>query len=136
MRLEWLGRGTCTASVALALAGTACATQAGGINVVRPEVPAARDSIAITVINDHWYDARVYAVYGGAMRYPLGVIGNKREVGPIVIPWQIQELSMEVDLIIAPGRYVTDEILVQPGDIVELRIPPNISSSGFFRPMP
>ncbi len=120
----------------LLLVGVACAGNRGGIEVVHPESSMVRDSVTISVFNDHWYDARVYAVYGDAMRYPLGVIGNKRDAGPFTIPWQVQPLAMEIDFVIESGRYVSDEILVDPGDLVELRIPPNIAASGFFRRIP
>ena len=121
---------------AVCLLGAACGGNRGGIEVVHPESSSARDSVTISILNDHWYDARVHAVYGGAMRYPLGVVGNKRDAGPFTIPWHVQPLAIEIDFIIESGRYVSDEILVDPGDLVELRIPPNIAASGFFRPAP
>jgi hypothetical protein len=119
--------GLTTVRVVLLIGGFACARNSGGLVVARPENPIARDSITITVINDHWYDARVHAVYGGGLRYPLGVIGNKREGGPFVIPWHVDDLIMEIDFVVERGRYGSDRVLVEP---------PNISSSGFFAPIP
>jgi len=123
-------------SAVIVFGAVACAGNRGGIAVTHPESAFARDSITISVLNDHWYDARVYVVYGDAIRYPLGVVANKREAGPFTIPWHVQPLAMEVDFIIEYGRYLSDEILVDPGDLVELRIPPNIAASGFFRIVP
>jgi len=120
-----------TIAVALVIVGAACA-RSNPITIAHPPTPLQRDSIIITVINDHFYEARVHAVYNQGLRYPLGVMGMKRESGPFTIPWHIEELAFEVDMITIAGRYVSDEILVQPGDLVELRIPPNISSSAFF----
>ncbi|KPJ94680.1 MAG: hypothetical protein AMS18_03245 [Gemmatimonas sp. SG8_17] len=116
---------------ALVIVAAAC-SQSNPITIAHTPTPLVRDSIIVTVINDHFYEARVHAVYGQGLRYPLGVMGMKRENGPFTIPWHIEELAFEIDMITISGRYVSDEIPVQPGDLVELRIPPNISSSAFF----
>ncbi len=120
-----------TIVAALLLVVAAC-SRSSPITIARGPAPLVRDSIIVTVINDHFYEARVHAVYNQGLRYPLGVMGMKRDNGPFTIPWHIEELAFEVDMITIPGRYVSDEILVQPGDLVELRIPPNIASSAFF----
>ena len=121
----------------LLLFAVACASKSGGVEVVSPEGPQRRDSVSVSVINDHWEEVRVYAVYGvGAMRYPLGVVGNKREAGPFTIPYQEDWLTMEVHFVLGSGKYLSDRVDVDPGDFVQLRVPANISSSGFFTPIP
>jgi hypothetical protein len=127
-------RSSNTIAAALVIVVAGC-SRGNPITIAHTPTPLVRDSIIVTVINDHFYEARVHAVYNQGLRYPLGVMGMKRENGPFTIPWHIEELAFEIDMITIPGRYVSDEIPVQPGDLVELRIPPNIASSGFFTPI-
>jgi hypothetical protein len=124
-------RSTKTIAAALVIVVMTC-SRSSPITIGHTPNPLVRDSIIITVINDHFYEARVYAVYNQGLYYPLGVMGMKRESGPFTIPWHIEELAFEIDMITISGRYRSDEIPVEPGDLVELRIPPNIASSGFF----
>ena len=101
---------------------------------VRPaEGPAAPDSVFVEIVNDNYYDARLHAIYEGGMRYPLGTVGGNRRQAAVAIPWQPRPLEVTVTLIIGGGAYVSDRIDVAPGDIVAVRVPPNIASSIFFR---
>lgn len=119
-----------------ALLVVGCAGSQGGIDVVHPEVATGRESVAVEVINEHFYDARLYALYVNGERYPLGTVPGNSTAGPITIPWRPRTLTVEVHMIIAGGAYLSDGVDVEPGDLVQIRLPPNIESSGFFRPLP
>lgn len=121
-------------SIALLGAGVALACGGGNaVNVERDAFPTPPDSVFVRIINDTYYDARVRAVYEGGLRYPMGTIGGNRTQEEISIPWQPRSLAFEIQLIIGPGTFYSDEVDVAAGDLVELRLPPNIESSGLFR---
>ena len=103
------------------------------MNVERGAFPTPPDSVFVRIINDTYFDARVRAVYEGGLRYPMGTIGGNRTKGEISIPWQPRSLAFEIQLVIGPGTFYSQEVTVVAGDLVELRLPPNIESSGLFR---
>jgi hypothetical protein len=39
----------------------------------------------------------------------------------------------EISFIAEPGVYYTDKLVLERGDVIRLRIPPNIATSAFFR---
>jgi len=102
------------------------------------QAPAAEapDSVFVEVINDNYYDARLYAVYAGGARYPLGTVGGNLRQARVAIPWSPRPLVVELLLVIGGGRYVSDALSAQPGEVVEIRLPPNLDASGFFRRAP
>jgi hypothetical protein len=120
------------ASVALALVGAAC----GPRSAVRVEPAAALtapDSVFVEIINDNYYDVRVHMIYEGGSRHSLGTIAGNRRQGAISILWQPRPLVAEVTVIIGGGVYLSDKVDVAAGDVVQIRVPPNIESSTFFR---
>jgi len=85
--------------------------------------PAWQDSVTVTIINDNFYDANIYALYLGATRDRLGTVtGHSR--GTFKIRYQPKQLVMWMHLI-GVGVTVSNEILVDPGDELELRIMPD-----------
>lgn len=118
-----------TVAVAV-LAATACA----GRQNVDPNIPAGEaDSVFVETINDNYYDARVHAVYSSGTRRTLGTIPGNGGKGEAAIPWEPRELVFEISFVIAGTAYVTYPIDVTRGESFELRLPPNIDASGFFR---
>lgn len=118
------------------LLGVGAALSCGGRNAADGEpgaFPTSPDSVFVRIINDTSYDARVRAVYESGLRYSMGTVGSNRTQGELSIPWQPRSLAFEIQLIIGPGTFVSDEVSVVAGDLVELRLPPNIESSGLFR---
>jgi len=122
-----------SAGMAAALLVVGCAPGQRGIDVVHPEAAIGRETVTVQVINEHFYDARLYAVYSNGERHPLGTVGGNTTENAITIPWRPRSLIIEVHMIIAGGAYQSDPVDVEPGDIVQVRLPPNIESSGFFR---
>jgi len=116
--------------VALAiLAGAACA---GGREMDRA-APATSDSIYIETLNENFYEARIHAVYKGGQRRSLGTIAGNGGRARIGIPWEPRALTFEVLFVISGSAYVSYPVDVSRGEAIELRLPPNIDESGFFR---
>lgn len=104
----------------LALAG--CAGGQGA----RPADPfsqnlADRQEIQIQVRNFNFSDATVWALVRDGRRIRLGVVtGKSDEV--FTLSWKFSEpMRMEFDLL-ADVRCVTEELVVDPGDILEMQI--------------
>ncbi len=114
-----------------AAVGLLCACAAGPA-ADEDLLPLASDSVFVMIVNETQYDARVHAFYRGGARYPLGTVGSNRTTEGLAIPWQPRGLSVEIDLVIGPGVFRSQEVTVAQGDLVEVRIPPNIQTSGFF----
>jgi hypothetical protein len=125
-------RDVLTLTVATALLGAGCARKPDG-RVAPKEAAAGADSVFIDVINDNYYDARVYAIYDGGARHPLGTIDGNQRVDRLAIPWRPRTIVFEVTLLVEGGTYRSDGMNVAAGDLVEIRLPPNIGSSVFFR---
>ena len=87
----------------------------------------------VEVINDNYYDARLYALYAGGARYPLGTVGGNLSQAQVAIPWTPRPLVVELFLVIGGGHYVSDVLSPQPGEVLQVRLPPNLDASGFFR---
>ncbi len=121
----------------LLLSGTPHALACGGRQAGLPVADVAdmgfRQLVAVHVVNDNYYSARVRAFYDGGNQYIIGTVESHTTADTFEIPWDTGALWFEVDLITGPGRYLSEKVLVEPGDIVELRLPPDIEESGFFR---
>lgn len=94
--------------------------------------PAA-DSVFIDAVNENFYDARVHAVYNGGQRRSLGTIAGNGGTTRTAIAWEPHSLAFEVSFIISGASYVSQPLDVSRNEIVEVRLPPNIDESGFFR---
>jgi hypothetical protein len=95
--------------------------------------PAIADSVALEVVNDNYYDARVYVVYGGGGKHPLGTIRSHTVESDLKFPWQPRHMAFEVHLITGFETYLSHEVDVAPGDYLQLRLPPNFEVSDSFR---
>lgn len=80
---------------------------------------AMRGEVSITVENQNFYDANVYALLGTERRRLGSVTGN--QTATFTFPWTPQPVRMQVDFIGADG-FVTESIPVNPGDDLELLI--------------
>jgi hypothetical protein len=101
-------------------------------DVERTDAPQFGDSIYVQIINDNYYDSRVYVVFESGTRYPLGTVSGNGRQPAIAIPWLPRALRIELLIIIGGGRYTSDPLDTRPGEFVEVRIPPNVDASGFF----
>lgn len=83
--------------------------------------PAERNEVQIQVKNHNFSDATVWALVRDGRRTRLGYVTGKSDA-VFTMPWTFSEpLRIEFDLI-ADVRCVTEQIVVDPGDIVELQI--------------
>lgn len=119
-----------TIAVVLALLGAACAGNRDGFDGA---VPALPDSIFVEALNEHFYDARIHAVYVGGQRRTLGTIAGNGGQIERALQWEPHALVFEVSFLISGARYVSYPLDVSRGELVEVRLPPNIDQSGFFR---
>ena len=101
--------------------------------VVVGAAPAVADSVAVEVVNDNYYDARVYAVYAGGAKHRMGTVRSHSSESDLRIPWQPRRLAFEVHLVTGFRTYLSHEIDVSPGDYVQLRLPPDFDVSDSFR---
>jgi hypothetical protein len=102
-----------------------CATAGAGGEGQREDADpfasaAYPQTVRLIVQNRNFSDARIYVLrYGG--RRPLGVVGGKRDA-EFVMEWRMSEgVRIEIDLLAGP-RCTTEELIVDPGDILELQI--------------
>jgi hypothetical protein len=122
------------ALVVLPLA-VACSRGDKAVVVVAAE-PALADSVTVEVVNDNYYDARVYAVYVGGTKHPLGTVRSYNSESDLRIPWQPRPLVFEVHLVTGFQKYASHQIDVFSGDYVQLRLPANFEVSDSFRKIP
>lgn len=115
--------------LAVVLLSTSCAGRYGS----QAAAPAEADSIHVDALNEHFYDARVHAVYTGGQRRSLGTITGNGGHTRTAILWEPHALVFEVSFIISGAQYVSQPLNVSRGEIVDLRLPANIDQSGFFR---
>jgi len=74
----------------------------------------------LEVQNDHFSDARIYAVWGGQRERIGMVIGKTTEV--METQWRDRDLRIQVDFV-AAGGFTTDRVLVSPGETLYFQIP-------------
>jgi hypothetical protein len=118
---------------ALALTLTLFALGCAGQAVEPGASPAGADSIVVEAINENYYDARIHAVYDGGQRHPLGTIAGNGGHAEVALGWEPRSLVFEISFVIGGAAYESLPLDVARGDRVEVRVPPNIESSGFFR---
>jgi hypothetical protein len=119
-------------AAALAIVGVACATPGGskeGQAAARPRP----DSIHVDVLNENYYAARIHAAYDGGQRRSLGTIDGNGARSKVTIVWEPRQLVFEIAFVTDGSLYTTHPVDVVPGESIELRLPQNISASGFFR---
>jgi len=122
MRPQW----TVAALAALTIDVAACATKNASSAQPQPE------RTAVTVKNDNWLDVTVFAVRGGA-RTRLGfVTGMSRGTFPVPSDFVADGvLQLMVDPVGSSATYVTDRIVVNSGQRVELTVATVLRMSSF-----
>lgn len=95
---------------------------AGGQGSVNPFLNGGDRQIHIKVLNQNYYDATIWAVVRGARQHRLGVVAGKMDE-EFTMSWKSSEpLQFEIDLLTGSTRCLTDPLMVDPGDILELQI--------------
>lgn len=117
----------------LALALTAALGSCAGLRSEASEPGTARDSVYVEAVNDHFYDARIHAIYAGGQRQSLGTIPGNGGEARLTIPWEPRALTFQIMFVVGGQTYRSLSVDVDRNERLELRIPPNIDSSGFFR---
>ena len=103
----------------------------GGGKGARGGMP--RDSILVFAVNENYYDARIHAVYDGGQRLSVGTVAGNGGRARVALPWEPRAVEFSVFLVTAGTTYMTPPFDLAAGDSIELRVPLNITSSGFFR---
>jgi len=107
----------------LALGASGCASFGGGETRNGWDVGAERnETIRLTVTNQNFSDARIFALWNGERRR-LGIVtGNRSET--FTMNWRPgATLRIEVDFV-GGGSFVSDGISSWPGESWEFIIPP------------
>lgn len=113
------------------LASSACASSGAPLRSQPFSSDGRATSVRLIVQNRNFSDARIYAVRRGA-RTALGVVGGKQDA-EFTLDWLFPEpLRIEIDLL-AGERCSTEEMQVDPGDILELQIDAVFSRSSGCR---
>ena len=122
-----------TLTVAALVAVPAAAAQTASEE--RSETPAAvSERTTVRVVNDNWHDITVYAFRAGYRRR-LGTVTSFTS-SVFTLPPNFLIPSDELRLIADPigrrGAFVSEPLLVNPGDVVEWRLLNNIRLSNIF----
>ena len=101
----------------LAVAGCA---RVGGVR--DPLQPRKRpEKVLLTVQNDRFEDARIYAVWHGGQEKRLGTATGKTSSN-FSFDWVADEVQIRVSFVAAADGYTVDPITVAPGDHLDLKI--------------
>ncbi len=103
----------------LALISGACASRAP---VPSPFAEGVEATILLTVDNQDYRDATVYANWNGVRQRVGMVIGKTTET--FTVPWREYEVGLEVDFVGGGELKVADRMPVLPGDHIEFLIMP------------
>lgn len=102
--------------ISLALALAACGSRGTSVS---GESPRSADEITVTVKNENFYDATVYACRS-TRQQRLGVVSSNN-TRTFTFRWVTGPLRMLVDFTGA-GSHISDMITVEPGDNVDFVI--------------
>ncbi|MBT8489275.1 MAG: hypothetical protein HKN72_07210 [Gemmatimonadetes bacterium] len=118
----------------LALTATLVAAACSGFTP-DPQAPDAQPftdvgpptSITLLVQNRNFSDARLFVLRRGAT-LPLGVVGGKDE-SEFDVDWDISDpIRIRIEILAGPSC-TTEELLADPGDVLELQIDQNFMHS-------
>jgi hypothetical protein len=105
--------------LALSLAGCASTAGAPAEDPFDPQGSGATN-VRLLVQNLNFSDARLFAIRPGR-RTSLGVVGGKQN-REFSLDWAVPEpLQIEIDLL-AGSKCLTREMVVDPGDVLDLQI--------------
>lgn len=116
----------------IALAGVMAASLAGCSHKAGPAVaPNHEEEILLEVNNHHYLDIIVYALHDGQLTR-LGVAGGSAHTA-MVLPARLLGAGREVrlygDPVGSPDHAITEVIVVQPGQVVEWLLEPELDRS-------
>ena len=118
------------AALGPALVAGGCASSAPASE--NPFESSSPSQITIEVLNLNWSDATLYAHRGGD-RVRLGIVPGKGEE-TFSMRWNFS-LPLEIEInLLAGNRCFTRPLSTDPGDIIELQIPIDMSTDRDCRP--
>lgn len=107
-------------AVAAILVTAGCASSGSTFRGRQPFTDVSASTVRVIVQNRNFSDARLYYSRRGA-RVALGVVNGKTDA-EFVIDWDLPDvMQIEINLLAGP-RCLTEELPVDPGDILELQI--------------
>jgi hypothetical protein len=90
---------------------------------------AGASQVRLRVRNQNFYDATITAI-GDATQRRLGVVGGN-QTSVFTMPWEFTSgLRIRIDLLAGPSC-TTEMIQANPGDDIDVQIPPDLGTSGF-----
>jgi hypothetical protein len=111
-----------SAVLALALAVAGCASGGREVDDAFDNSSPEAQEAQLTAQNQNFSDATLYAVWDAGNRQRLGMVtGLTSQTFKLDI--RGSELRLQVDFI-AGGNFTSDRIMVNPGDHVQVTIPP------------
>jgi hypothetical protein len=109
-----------SATLALVLAASACASSGGSAGAPEPFGGSEPTTVRIIIQNLNFQDARLYTYRADTRRMLGTVTGNSNR--EFVIDWDFPaRMYLEIDMLAGP-RCFTEALTVDPGDILELQI--------------
>ena len=111
-----------TLLVCAALYTTGCGRLSGGSE--DGQVPSQNDGITLHVINQNFYDARLYARWQNGRRVSIGYVTGFDEQD-FDFRWEGFDLRVEINLL-SVGVHFTTWMIVDKGDELELVIDPSL----------
>ena len=94
-------------------------------------VAAPAEAIPLQITNHHYLDITIYAIHDG-QRTRLGVAGGSAHTKLVLSPRLLgvgREMQLVGDAIGSQERAVTDMIIVQPGQFIELLLESSLARS-------
>jgi len=89
--------------------------------------PLRDNEVALNVINQNYYDARLYARWRNGRRFSIGYVDGFQEER-FVFRWEYYDLQIEINLL-SVGVHETPWMNVERGDELELVIDPALDRS-------
>ncbi len=124
-----------TAALAVAALAGGCATGRGAVAADDwASAQAAPDELAVVHVDNHnWQDVDVFAVREG-MKVRLGMVTSMTS-GDFRLPQAFlvgsSNVQLQIDPIGSSSGYLTQSILVSPGQTVDLRIENNLNLTSY-----
>ena len=118
----------CARTILVCLLPGAIVAGCGGSSSVRSPFEAGAQSIRIDVLNRNFADATLRVIMAGSRRRLGSVTGHTNTTFRLDWP-SSRPQQIEIDLL-AGQNCTTREIIVDPGDVIELQIEPDLRSGG------
>lgn len=119
------------APAALVLLLSACAVFGGQSGDSSPGTSGEREVVRVKATNLAWMSIHVYAISGGSWQ-SLGLLASQDEETwdlSVSLTASRQELRLAADPVGSRQAFISDRILVRPGDLVEWTIQNNLALS-------